>query len=124
LSLSRTGNNIDTSRAVIFPGFFEREKASYNADTGQVFGEAVFPTRMGSIALEPFAGLAYVQVPPRSKSMAAASLPSMAPTMMRMSATRPLVSGSALHVSRHHPRIDHNAIEFELVDGDMKEVRP
>jgi outer membrane autotransporter protein len=26
-------NGIDTSRAVVFPGFFEREKASYNADT-------------------------------------------------------------------------------------------
>ena len=55
-------NTIDTSRAVIFPGFFEREKASYDADTGQVFGEVAYPTAMGSITLEPFAGLAYVQV--------------------------------------------------------------
>ena len=54
--------NIDTSRAVVFPGFFEREKASYNADTGQLFGEVAYPTHMGSTALEPFAGLAYVQV--------------------------------------------------------------
>jgi outer membrane autotransporter protein len=55
-------NDIDTSRAVIFPGFFEREKASYNADTGQLFGEVAYPTRMGSTALEHFAGLACVQV--------------------------------------------------------------
>jgi uncharacterized protein with beta-barrel porin domain len=34
-----TWNDIDTSRAVIFPGFFEREKALYSADTGQTFGE-------------------------------------------------------------------------------------
>ena len=54
--------DIDTSRAVIFPGFFEREKASYDADTGQVFGEVAYPTSMGSIALQPFADLAYVQV--------------------------------------------------------------
>ena len=54
--------NIDTSRAVTFPGFFEREKASYDADTGQIFGEVAYPTSTRSIALEPFAGLAYVQV--------------------------------------------------------------
>jgi outer membrane autotransporter protein len=53
-------NDIDTSRAVIFPGFFERKKASYNADTGQIFGEVAYPTAMGRIALEPFAGLAYL----------------------------------------------------------------
>ena len=28
-------SDIDTSRAVVFPGFFERQKASYDADTGQ-----------------------------------------------------------------------------------------
>jgi len=40
---------------VIFPGFFEREKALYSADTGQTFGEVAYPTSMGAIALEPFA---------------------------------------------------------------------
>ena len=55
-------NNIDTSRAVIFPGFFEREKASYDADTGQLFGEVAYPIAMGRTALEPFAGLAFVSI--------------------------------------------------------------
>ncbi len=53
---------IDTSRAVVAPGFFAREKASYDADTGQIFGEVAYPMPMGSTALEPFAGLAFVQV--------------------------------------------------------------
>ena len=57
-----TWNGIDTSRAVIFPGFFEREKASYDADTGQIFGEAAYPIAMGRSALEPFAGLAFVSI--------------------------------------------------------------
>jgi outer membrane autotransporter protein len=57
-----TWNDIDTSRAVIFPGFFEREKASYDADTGQLFGEVAYPVAMGRSALEPFAGLAFVSV--------------------------------------------------------------
>ncbi|HUU25950.1 MAG TPA: autotransporter outer membrane beta-barrel domain-containing protein [Methyloceanibacter sp.] len=55
-------NDIDTSRAVLFPGFFERQKASYDADTGQLFGEVAYPTQMGGMAVEPFAGLAYVTI--------------------------------------------------------------
>jgi len=55
-------NDIDTSRAVIFPGFYERQKASYNADTGQIFGEIAYPMTAWGVALEPFAGLAYVSV--------------------------------------------------------------
>jgi outer membrane autotransporter protein len=53
-------NDIDTSRAVLFPGFFEWEKASYDGDTGQVFAEVAYPLVLGSVAVEPFAGLAYV----------------------------------------------------------------
>jgi outer membrane autotransporter protein len=55
-------NEVDTSRAVLFPGFYERQTANYDADTGQLFGEVAYPTQMGGIALEPFAGLAYVSV--------------------------------------------------------------
>jgi len=55
-------SNIDTSRAVIFPGFFERQNASYDADTGQLFVEVAYPTSMGGMAVEPFGGLAYVSV--------------------------------------------------------------
>jgi outer membrane autotransporter protein len=54
--------DIDTSRAVIFPGFFERQTASYDADTGQIFGEVAYPTQVWGMGVEPFAGLAYVSV--------------------------------------------------------------
>ncbi len=57
-----TWNDIDTSRAVVFPGFFEREKSSYDGDTGQLFGEVAYPVTMGRSALEPFAGLAFVSI--------------------------------------------------------------
>ncbi len=55
-------SDIDTSRAVIFPGFYERQKARYDAGTGQIFGELAYPTSMGGMALEPFGGIAYVAV--------------------------------------------------------------
>ncbi len=57
-----TWSDIDTSRAVVFPGFYERQKASYNADTGQLFGEMAYPMQMWGMGVEPFAGLAYVSV--------------------------------------------------------------
>jgi len=55
-------SEIDTSRAVVFRGFSERQRANYDADTGQLFGEIAYPTQMGGIALEPFGGLAFVTV--------------------------------------------------------------
>lgn len=55
-------HEIDTNRSVAFPGFAEQINASWNAHTGQVFGEAAYPLAAGSLDLEPFAGLAYVHV--------------------------------------------------------------
>jgi outer membrane autotransporter protein len=53
-------NDIDTDRAVIFPGFFERETAAYHGGTGQIFGEVAIPLALGSMGVEAFAGLAFV----------------------------------------------------------------
>jgi outer membrane autotransporter protein len=55
-------SSIDTDRAVLFPGFFEDVEASYNANTGQVFGEVALPLAHSNVAYEPFAGLAWVGV--------------------------------------------------------------
>lgn len=57
-----TWNSLDTTRNVVFPGFFENERASYNAGTGQLFAELAYPLLYASSALEPFAGLSYVHV--------------------------------------------------------------
>ncbi|MDP1908587.1 MAG: autotransporter outer membrane beta-barrel domain-containing protein, partial [Hyphomicrobium sp.] len=57
-----TWHDIDTSRAVIFPGFFESESANYNGDTGQLFAELAYPIFTHGGLVEPFAGLAYVHV--------------------------------------------------------------
>ncbi len=45
-----------------FPGFFEREKTSYDADTGQIFGEVAYPLAVSGMAVEPFAGIAGVRI--------------------------------------------------------------
>ena len=55
-------SEVETSRAVVFPGFYERQTANYDATTGQLFGEVAYPTEAGGFDLEPFAGLAFVSV--------------------------------------------------------------
>ena len=73
-----TWHDIDTLRAVIFPGFFEHESASYGANTGELFAEAAYPMITYHGAVEPFAGLAYVHLDtnPFTESGAAAALTS------------------------------------------------
>jgi len=53
-------HQIDSTRRVDFPGFSETLEADYSARTAQVFGEVGYPLDLGPVALEPFAGLAYV----------------------------------------------------------------
>ncbi|HSP23699.1 MAG TPA: autotransporter domain-containing protein, partial [Saliniramus sp.] len=48
-------------RRVVFPGFDERLTASYRARTTQLFAETGYRIPAGSLAFEPFAGLAYVR---------------------------------------------------------------
>ena len=57
-----TWHDIDSARTVVFPGFLEFEGASYSGDTGQLFAEVARPVTMGRVAMEPFAGMAYVHV--------------------------------------------------------------
>jgi len=53
---------IDTDRSVAFPGFFDRATAHYDGATSQIFGEAGYGFSLGPVALEPFAGAAWVRV--------------------------------------------------------------
>jgi outer membrane autotransporter protein len=55
-------NEINSTRSVAFPGFMDRDTARYNAGTGQAFGEVGYGTAIGSVAVEPFAGLAWVHL--------------------------------------------------------------
>ena len=55
-------NSVSTTRQIAFPGFMDRDTARFNAGTGQVFGELGYGTAIQSVAVEPFAGLAYVHL--------------------------------------------------------------
>jgi uncharacterized protein with beta-barrel porin domain len=59
-------NTIGTSRSIVFPGFSEQATARYGAAESQVFGELGYGMTFGSIAAEPFAGLAWVHLDTKS----------------------------------------------------------
>jgi outer membrane autotransporter protein len=53
-------HDIDTKRDVQVGAYDDRLKSSYKARSAQVFGEVGYAFDVGGVALEPFAGLAYV----------------------------------------------------------------
>ncbi|MBN8941336.1 MAG: autotransporter domain-containing protein [Rhizobiales bacterium] len=55
-------HDVSTSRTVVFPGFGDHLKATYDAGTAQVFGELGYGIRAGAFGFEPFANLAYVHL--------------------------------------------------------------
>jgi outer membrane autotransporter protein len=55
-------HTIATNRSIVFPGFAEQASARYSAAEGQAFGEFGYGMSFGSIAAEPFVGLAWVQL--------------------------------------------------------------
>jgi outer membrane autotransporter protein len=57
-----TRHDVETSRAVAFAGFGDSLEADTRASTTQVFGEVGYTIDLGSVAFEPFASLAYVNV--------------------------------------------------------------
>jgi outer membrane autotransporter protein len=57
-----TWHDVDVSRGIAFPGFADTAKASSHARSAQVFGEVGHSLTVSALALEPFAGLAYVHL--------------------------------------------------------------
>ena len=55
-------HTIDTDRTIAFPGFFDRATAHYDGGTGQIFGEVGYGFAFGNVAVEPFAGGAWVRL--------------------------------------------------------------
>ncbi|WP_234826861.1 autotransporter outer membrane beta-barrel domain-containing protein [Rhodopseudomonas palustris] len=55
-------HNLSSSRTVALTGFSDRLTADYNARTTQVYGDVGYSFDLGRAALQPFAGLAYVNL--------------------------------------------------------------
>jgi len=59
---SASFDTINTSRTIAVPGVGGSAQARFNGNTSQVFGEVAYSMAFNRVAIEPFAGLAYVHV--------------------------------------------------------------
>lgn len=55
-------SSVATDRQIAVPGFFDAATARYGAWIGQAFGEVGYGMAVDKVAIEPFAGLAYVHL--------------------------------------------------------------
>lgn len=62
LGASYTWHRLDTQRSVAFAGYADHLRSRYDGATAQVFGELGHRFNLGTVALEPFAGLAHVRL--------------------------------------------------------------
>ncbi|MHA6197227.1 autotransporter-associated beta strand repeat-containing protein [Pseudomonas wadenswilerensis] len=60
LGAAYSWHDIDTKREGAVGGVSDRLKSKYKAGSAQVFGEVGYAIQAGGVALEPFAGIAYV----------------------------------------------------------------
>lgn len=54
-------HEVDSTRAILFPGVSQKATGSYDAETQQVFVEAAYPMTLGGAAFEPFGSIAGVK---------------------------------------------------------------
>ncbi|MBZ9938333.1 autotransporter domain-containing protein [Mesorhizobium sp. BR1-1-16] len=66
-------NQIDADRTIAYPGSLQQANAQYDGGTAQVFGEVGYGFAVSKLALEPFAGLAYVNIDTQDFSESGAS---------------------------------------------------
>jgi subtilase-type serine protease len=62
LGASYAFSKVDADRRIAYPGYSERAQADYDAGTAQAFAEVGYGFAVQSLAIEPFAGLAWVNL--------------------------------------------------------------
>lgn len=114
-------NDISADRTIAFPGFAETANADYNGGTTQIFGEVGYGLTWNSLALEPYAGLAWVYL--NTDSFTETGAPSSGVTAdstsqsvgystlgLRLATTMTLDNGTVL--------APHGAIAWQYAFGD------
>ena len=60
--LAYAWNDMSADRTIAFPGLFQSTSAGYSTNSVQVFGELGYAAKLGAFDLEPFVGLAYLNI--------------------------------------------------------------
>ncbi len=117
-------DSIDTSRAIFFPGFTDKANAHFHGNVGQVFGEVGYGMTLGSVAVEPLAGLAYVHVRDGSFAEAGglAALSSASANESTGYSTLGVRAATALPLANGTVLIPRGSLQWQHAFGDVTPV--
>jgi len=117
-------DSIDTSRAIFFPGFTDKASAHFHGNVGQVFGEVGYGMTLGSVALEPLAGLAYVNVRDDSfaESGGLAALSASSAAQSTSYSTLGMRAATAIPLSNGTVLIPRGSLQWQYAFGDVTPV--
>jgi outer membrane autotransporter protein len=117
-------DSIDTSRAIVFPGFSDQAHASFHGNVGQVFGEVGYGMTLGHVAVEPLAGLAYVHVHDGSfaESGGVAALSGSSANESTGYSTLGVRAATALPLANGTALIPRGSLQWQYAFGDVTPV--
>jgi outer membrane autotransporter protein len=117
-------DSIDTSRAIFFPGFTDKTTARFHGNVGQVFGEIGYGMVLGSVAVEPLAGLAYVHVRDGSFAEAGglAALSSASAHESTGYSTLGLRAATAVPLANGTVLVPRGSVQWQYAFGDVTPV--
>nr|HML27403.1 autotransporter outer membrane beta-barrel domain-containing protein [Hyphomicrobium sp.] len=121
LGASYAFNQIDAERTIAYPGYAEKAKAEYDGGTAQGFAEVGYGFAVQKVAVEPFAGVAFVNLDTGgfTETGASAGLKGSSTSAgvgysslgLRMATTMELSGGSVLE--------PHASIAWQYAFGDI-----
>ena len=117
-------DSIDTSRAIVFPGFSDQAHASFHGNVGQMFGEVGYGLTLGHVAVEPLAGLAYVHVHDGSfaESGGVAALSGASVNESTGYSTLGVRAATALPLANGTVLIPRGSLQWQYAFGDVTPV--
>lgn len=121
LGASYAFNQIDTKRTIAYPGYVEQANADYDGGTAQLFAEVGYGFALQQLALEPFAGLAYVHLDTDgfSETGAAAGLAGSSSSMGVGYSSLGLRAATKLELSGSMMLEPHASIAWQYAFGDI-----
>ncbi|WP_246251968.1 autotransporter domain-containing protein [Ancylobacter pratisalsi] len=121
LGASYAFNQIDASRTIAYPGYAEQANADYDGGTAQVFAEIGYGFAVQQLAIEPFAGLAYVHLHTDSFSEtgASAGLTGSSSSMDASYSSLGLRAATTLELSNGVALQPHAAVTWQHAFGDI-----
>ncbi|PZQ82369.1 MAG: hypothetical protein DI549_11425, partial [Ancylobacter novellus] len=128
--LSYTWNDVSVDRTVAFPGYWGSASASYDAGTTQLFGEVSWkvdlqdtfdPKTYGKMSIEPFAGLAYVNLSSDgfTESGSTAALTGGASSQDTVYSTLGVRASSEITLANGATLVPHLSLGWQHAYGDL-----